>query len=113
MAAERRAAQPKPELTSEVASETTDQSVCDPECHSERGYCHDNICWCKHPWTGSKCDKELKINPRVGYSLSIGLIIAAFVGGMLAAVIVSEILAAMQTSDYGPVKLRREAWTPA
>ena len=112
--ARERARQPESaELPSKAAEETSDQSVCDPECVEGQGHCHDNICWCKHPWTGSKCDKELKIRPRLGYSLSFGLLGVAIVAGVIAAVIICEILSMMQTSDYGTVKLRREQWSPA
>ena len=44
------------------------------------------------------------------YSLTLGLVGAAFAGGMLVAVIISEMVASVGGQDYGPVKMRREVW---
>ena len=103
----------EPDFTSEAAAATTDESVCDPPCEEGHGHCANNVCWCRHPWTGSKCHKEVKLEVRIGYSLTLGLVGAAFAGGMLVAVIISEMVASVGGQDYGPVKMRREAWTPA
>jgi len=102
-----------PELASETAEKETDISICDPPCIEENGHCHNNVCYCKDGWTGSKCAEPLEIKERVSMSLTCGLVGAAFACGMLVAVIISELSATIGNHSYKKVEGRKEAWTPA
>merc|ERR1719247_2254073 len=74
---------------------------CEPACMKDHGYCHDQICWCRDPWAGSTCQRERKPDPRVGFSLAIGMLCAAVAAGVTAAVVISQMIQALQVSNFG------------
>merc|ERR1712194_105745 len=46
----------------------------------DRAICEVGVCWCKTPFTGSKCQSEVDIKPRIGRVLSAGILVCvAFV----------------------------------
>merc|ERR1719313_1166864 len=103
----------KPKAEGDDDDDASDAEECEPACMKDHGYCHDQICWCRDPWAGSTCQRERVPDPRVGYSLAIGMLCAAVAAGVTAAVFISQMVAALQVESFGKQAMRKESWVPA
>jgi len=85
---------------------------CVPSCKDDRGFCHDGLCFCSHPWEGKYCEKVVDKSPRFTHLMVFGCcIIFVFIGFGCAHGLKHLIF-------YRPMELsklplqRREIWLP-
>mmetsp|Transcript_42171 Transcript_42171/g.91909 ORF Transcript_42171/g.91909 Transcript_42171/m.91909 type:complete len:167 (+) Transcript_42171:145-645(+) len=87
--------------------------LCDPPCVEGRGVCNDNTCFCKHPYAGSTCQREVNTEARVSHTLAVGLFVFAVAIGLFAGFMVSKCVATTAADkDFGEMVVRRETWKP-
>jgi hypothetical protein len=60
-----------------------DAEVCYPHCEEGHGICSEGVCFCKHPYYGTGCRKELGASLRVQWPIALLLVIVALIGGAL------------------------------
>mmetsp|Transcript_27779 Transcript_27779/g.50741 ORF Transcript_27779/g.50741 Transcript_27779/m.50741 type:complete len:255 (+) Transcript_27779:106-870(+) len=94
-----------------------DPTVCDPPCMEGRGVCNDNICFCKHPFTGSICQKDAaedeNIRPTT-LQLAALCAIATLLGVVLALLLFScAVEAHTRAQKFGAIEPKKEVWRPA
>jgi len=94
-----------------------DPTVCDPPCMEGRGVCNDNICFCKHPFQGSICQKDAaedeNIRPTT-LQLAAVCAIAILLGAVLALLVFScSVEAHTRAQKFGAVDPKKEVWRPA
>jgi hypothetical protein len=79
--------------------------------------CNDNVCFCKHPYTGSTCQHNVTNLFRVSYALTAGVAIFCIIFGIVMAkiltILVADRRAAKALAGYGDTaSVKHEMWQP-
>jgi hypothetical protein len=95
----------------------TPTDECNPPCIDGRGVCNDNVCFCKHPYTGSTCQHNVKNLFRVSYALTAGVAIFCIIFGIVMAKILTILVAGRRSANtlagYGEnASAKHEMWQP-
>jgi len=73
--------------------------------------CSNEVCFCRTPYTGKKCEKEVDVEPRVSYTLVLGILMVALVLGFAVGLFVNGCVASLRKGgNFKPYKQKRELW---
>lgn len=67
--------------------EEDDYRRCHPRCEAGRGICHDSVCFCKHPYNGEACEKEIREDIMLSWAISMLVFVVCVLAGMGIAVV--------------------------
>ena len=95
-----------------------DADTCFPACHAKRGVCNDGICFCRSPWYGPTCGREMQQGAlRMSYLFCIGASVLAALGGLLLGSLAHRTgqHAKRQLDPFGEDagETKKEVWMPA
>lgn len=88
---------------------------CDPPCIQGRGFCNDNMCFCRSPYAGSTCQHKTTDLYRAPRPMAVGFAVTCFVLGIVMSKIIfsfSEHAIETRLQRYGQGKQRFEMWAP-
>jgi len=85
---------------------------CKPECIAGRGICNDGVCFCRTPYEGKKCEREVNTEMRFGYPIFVCNVIVAFMFGIALAAFCHSFTSSKPVQLIGPPAQRRETWIP-
>lgn len=89
--------------------------VCDPPCITGRGFCNDNVCFCRSPYAGATCQHKTTDLYRAPKIMVVGFAATCFVMGIVLSKIIfsfSEHAIETRLERYGKGRRRFELWTP-
>eukprot|EP00927_Polykrikos_kofoidii_P078757 TRINITY_DN75573_c0_g1_i1.p1 TRINITY_DN75573_c0_g1~~TRINITY_DN75573_c0_g1_i1.p1 ORF type:complete len:260 (-),score=32.03 TRINITY_DN75573_c0_g1_i1:35-814(-) len=93
---------------------STDDGNCHPKCIEGRGICNDNLCFCKTPWVGVRCEKKKTAeNIRFSFVMVAALVAISLALGLAGSKILFNIFHEIEkkAAYEGEEDKQEETWT--
>jgi hypothetical protein len=94
-----------------------DYQNCNPRCIPGRGICNDNVCFCKTPFTGTRCQHSLY---DTAYRFSFTMLVASAVASTLFGVVLAYFIYGFireslekRMALLGEPQVQKECWMPS
>lgn len=107
-------ADPGRRLQSVSAPPTQDSMEnCDPQCVPGQGICSDKICFCRTPYTGIRCEREMQTSwMRFSYTATVCIAVGALVVGLMLGVIIFKLVSPNKLAvGANLLQAHGETWT--
>mmetsp|Transcript_30318 Transcript_30318/g.66339 ORF Transcript_30318/g.66339 Transcript_30318/m.66339 type:complete len:331 (-) Transcript_30318:173-1165(-) len=94
-----------------------EEQPCDPPCMTGRGICSNKVCFCREPFAGMSCQKQLpaglmRFSHAVVIAFSFFAVVIGFIVASLLHVVLNSFVRQFEEKRYGQELGRKETWRP-